>query len=285
MAVHFPGSILAGFERLTGGVSADVTRLDLEAHNGRKRSVILREHGATHDGNELTIEFATLKALHDSGLAVPKPLASDSSRKLLDHPWLLMDFVAGSAGFEDRDSEARIDAMADQMISLHKEGVGELSVLPKTLDPLPELREWTGEREEWRELAAVLQGLEDTSYTGELALLHGDFWPGNIIWDENGAIRAILDWEDASLGDPIFDVACTCLELRYLFGKTGADSFRKAYAAQRPIDPARFALWQAYAGVWAYDAMANWRLEPQREAKMRRDALDTVHEALCVLRS
>jgi aminoglycoside phosphotransferase (APT) family kinase protein len=37
-------------------------------------------------------------------------------------------------------------------------------------------------------------------------LLHGDFWPGNALW-RDGALVAILDWEDAAIGDPLADVA------------------------------------------------------------------------------
>jgi aminoglycoside phosphotransferase (APT) family kinase protein len=32
-------------------------------------------------------------------------------------------------------------------------------------------------------------------------LLHGDYWPGNILW-RDGTIEAVVDWEEAQFGDP-----------------------------------------------------------------------------------
>lgn len=41
------------------------------------------------------------------------------------------------------------------------------------------------------------------------ALLHGDPGSHNFMVDESG-IRAVIDWEDALLGDPLFDLASLC---------------------------------------------------------------------------
>ena len=51
-ALQFPGSRLTHVERLTGGVSADVYRLDLVAADGRDRAVVVRVHGPSHAGHE-----------------------------------------------------------------------------------------------------------------------------------------------------------------------------------------------------------------------------------------
>jgi fructosamine-3-kinase len=39
------------------------------------------------------------------------------------------------------------------------------------------------------------------------ALLHGDLSDRNVFVDSTGGVTAILDWEDALIGDPIFDIA------------------------------------------------------------------------------
>ena len=43
----------------------------------------------------------------------------------------------------------------------------------------------------------------------DCALLHGDPGSHNFLIDESG-IRAVIDWEDALLGDPLFDLASLC---------------------------------------------------------------------------
>jgi aminoglycoside phosphotransferase (APT) family kinase protein len=54
------------------------------------------------------------------------------------------------------------------------------------------------------------------------ALCHGDFHPGNLLLAPSGP--AVIDWENAALGDPHADVARTLLLLRYahLYRRPGA---------------------------------------------------------------
>ncbi len=40
----------------------------------------------------------------------------------------------------------------------------------------------------------------------KIAVVHGDYRSGNFLYDLNGDIRAILDWEMAHLGDPMEDL-------------------------------------------------------------------------------
>lgn len=40
-----------------------------------------------------------------------------------------------------------------------------------------------------------------------LALVHGDYRTGNLLYDGEGRIRGVLDWEMAHLGDPLEDLA------------------------------------------------------------------------------
>jgi thiamine kinase len=45
------------------------------------------------------------------------------------------------------------------------------------------------------------------------SLCHGDFHPGNVLLSPTGP--TIIDWFDASIGDPVGDVARTCLVMQY----------------------------------------------------------------------
>ena len=105
----------------------------------------------------------------------------------------------------------------------------------------------------------------NTAYVGASRLLHGDFWPQNLLWRQ-GEIVSVLDWEDAAVGDPHADVAAASAELRYLFGMTGAQPFVSAYAGLNFVDPYRLALWQVYVAAAAQHFMGQWGLE-QRPRK------------------
>ena len=285
VAQHFPGARLRASERLTGGVSADVYRLDVRFADGSERAIVLRIHGLTHGGHELALEFELLSALHGAGLPVPDVLAMDASRTLLEHPYLLMEFVEGATTFPPDEADRRIEMMAEALVGVHATPLQGLPALPDRRDVstddllrhLPAGAEWSDLRDE---LATVTIG----AFEGAPALCHGDFWPSNILW-RDGRIVAILDWEDCAIGDPHSDVASACLELRYLHGAAGAARFKQAYERRRALEPTRFAHWQAYVAAAAQHFMGNWRLERAREDHMRRTALASIREASAALRA
>ena len=93
------------------------------------------------------------------------------------------------------------------------------------------------------------------------------------------AVAAILDWEDAAFGDPLSDVACCRVELRYKFGKASMQRFTEAYARDRVVDRERLALWQVYVAAAAQRFMGKWGLAPALEAHMRTEALASIREA------
>src|SRR6185437_8385684 len=66
-------------------------------------------------------------------------------------------------------------------------------------------------------------------------LLHGDYWPGNILW-RDGRLVGIVDWEDAAIGDPLADIAISRLDLLWAFGADAMERFTREYAAAAPID-------------------------------------------------
>jgi streptomycin 6-kinase len=88
-------------------------------------------------------------------------------------------------------------------------------------------------------------------------LLHGDLHPGNILMSSRGPV--VIDWPNATRGDPHADVARTLLLVGHgtlppgspLFARVAAAvarrvilvSYRRAYAARRPLDPELLRRW------------------------------------------
>jgi len=115
-----------------------------------------------------------------------------------------------------------------------------------------------------------------------LAICHGDMQPLNLIV-EGGALSAVIDWTNARIADPTYDVAYTAqlLEqapialpralqpLRRRFGRRSARQFLAAHEAIAPIDRARL--------PW-YDALHALRLVSRvAERRATRDPLPRSH--------
>lgn len=105
-------------------------------------------------------------------------------------------------------------------------------------------------------------------------LCHGDFHPGNVLRSDRGP--TVIDWVNATRGDPAGDFARTSLMLDVgapppdapALIRIGASfarrlmshAYRRAYLAQRPLDPALVARWRiAHAGLRLTERIAEER--------------------------
>jgi aminoglycoside phosphotransferase (APT) family kinase protein len=274
----YGGATVESTTRLMGGVSADVFKLVVRKANGERASIVLRVHGETHSGHPAALEFNLLRALYAQGVAVPEPLLLDDSCKLLPYPFLLMAFMAGSTLIPSGGENAYIEKLASTLVDIHNLATSELPALPIRTNPIPEVFDYLPTGASWQPLHDRLKALTNTDYSGQHKLLHGDYWPENILW-KHGHPVAILDWEDAALGDPLADVAAARVELRYKFGTAAMTRFTEAYAKGAAVDYQRLMLWQVYVAAAAQCFMRQWGLPPEQEAHMRKEALASIQEA------
>jgi aminoglycoside phosphotransferase (APT) family kinase protein len=266
------GGALIGHEPLEGGVSARVTALDLAMPDGGTRRVVVREPGAAEwkgPGQQTARrEFELLEYLHRAGLPVPRPLLIEDQRS---QPFFVMEFVEGIRDLPVNGAEL----MADVLARVHAVPLENAPHLPEREDPIAGLPEFLGP-----ERAALRARLAEQSIalTPRRTLLHGDYWPGNVLW-RGSEVVALLDWEDAAFGDPLSDLACCRLELRYVLGASGADVFTREYArrSQRALE--ELPVWDAYVAAAALASMGQWGLPAEREAHMRCEAEASLAEA------
>ena len=279
VAEVWPGAALRSARRLTGGVSAQVYALEVAHSSGALAQVVVREHAPVESHYTAELEFLLLKALHSLDLPVPQPILFDARCTLAATPFVIMAAIPGSSVIPTGEAFEYIDEMASQLFRIHQAPIQNLPALPSRLDPLPEVFEYLPTAAEWGGLKARLGALTDTGFKGAPCLLHGDYWAQNLLW-EQGRITGVLDWEDAAIGDPLSDVAGASVELRYLFGREGMQRFIAAYSALSSVDPTRLALWQVYVAAAAQHFMSTWQLAPEREARMRQQALATLEESV-----
>ena len=75
-----------------------------------------------------------------------------------------------------------------------------------------------------RRIRETLQAVWPLPHRNPAVLLHGDFWPGNTLW-RDGKLVAVIDWEDAALGDPLADLARSRLEVLWAYGGDAMHAF------------------------------------------------------------
>jgi aminoglycoside phosphotransferase (APT) family kinase protein len=261
---------------LEGGVSASVVVLEV-TDGGPPRRFVLRRHGPNDlAGNPQVArhEYRLLQALRAAGQPVPEPLLLDTAGDLLPTPYLLQSFVPGD-GVLPADPGP---ALAERLAAIHALPVAGLGFLSRRADQVEGLlgKPLADPALERIRLAARAR------WPGPVVadrLLHGDFWPGNVIWDR-GRVAAVIDWEDAALGDPRADLGHARVELLWSHGPGVVESFSRRYRALAGTAEADLRLWDLVALLDKVPRIGGWGLPPAREAAMRMAGLGFGEAAL-----
>lgn len=201
------------------------SNLTYEVTDGTKSWVVRRPPlghvlATAHD---MRREYQVITALRDTDVPVPPAYALCSDADVLGAPFYVMAKVDGIAY---RTAEqvaplgpARIQAIAERMIDtlalLHAVdpgavGLGEFGRPEGFL--ARQVRRWKKQLDASRsrpvagidELHALLAA--DPPDGGDATIVHGDYRLDNILIDANDQLAAIVDWEMATLADPLTDV-------------------------------------------------------------------------------
>ena len=267
---------------LEGGVSSEVFLIIVESNKGEEK-IVLRTEGGQPAENSIKTEYLLLEKLHQTKVPCAKPIHLDHSKEILDKDFMLMTYLEGTIEIPKIKNFGFLNKMVGILKNIHNVDTKILPTLPCRFDPTYDLFEFLPHARINKELKAILKGY-DTSYSGKPVLLHGDFWPGNILWTKD-EISGVLDWEYAAIGDPVSDLAVASLELKYDYGKRGVDRFLDLYSKNFSIDQSRFSLWLIYVSASTLFFIDEWNLENARKNLMKREAMLTIEEEIKFLSS
>jgi len=209
--------------------------------------------------------------LSTTGLPVDRPLLLDTSGAIVPDPYLVLPFVEGTTEIERDALPDALNRMARFLVELHRLDPTALALpaLPDCDDPVPIILKYLPRTPDLLAARAHLETAPRCPPAPRRAVLHCDVWPGNVIW-RAGRIAAVIDWEDAALGDPLADLAGSRIELTWMYGPAAAETLTARYAEHAGIDldPMRLALWDLHAASAALTYMHSWGLPPDRLAAM-----------------
>lgn len=169
-------------------------------------------------------EYRVLKALNTTNVPVPRVILACDDVSIIGAPFYLMERLhglvihtelpsfAGDAAGRVALSRSLIDALAAlHTVDWQAVGLGDFGKPEGYLER--QVRRWTGQLEKSRQrplpdLDAVTAWLTaHMPVSGPATIVHGDFRIDNAMYaSDRPEVIALLDWEMATIGDPLADV-------------------------------------------------------------------------------
>lgn len=266
------------FSLIAGGHS----NLTYRFVDSRGTAFVLRRPPLGHvleSAHDMGREFRIVSALAGSAVPVAPTHGLCEDRDINGAPFYVMSFVAGQVLHDAGTARSMPEAerrelgvhVIDVLATLHlldpdSIGLGDLGRKEAYLTR--QLKRWskqwqaskTHEISEMEETARLLE--EHMPEQIGAAIVHGDYRLGNMMVGEGG-IRAVLDWELCTLGDPLADVG-------YLMNSWPEPGEQGAEQAPTAVGgfPGRSELRDRYeaatgrdlSGINYYRAFSHWRL-------------------------
>jgi aminoglycoside phosphotransferase (APT) family kinase protein len=222
--------------------------------------------------HDMRREYRVMRALAPTPVPVPRMVLEHAEPDVLGAPFYVMELVEGVV-YRTADDLARLDgdgarrlgyAFLDSLAALHvvdpaTVGLADFGRPDGYL--ARQVGRWTKQLASSRsrevpgfdDLAARLT--DDVPVTQRASIVHGDYRLDNAIAsaDDPGHLRAVLDWEMATLGDPLADLALFSL---YWEGWGGMDNPVAATPAEHGF-PSSAELTRRYAEHTGFDLSDN----------------------------
>lgn len=218
-------------EFISGGRSNLTFRVYDEATSWLVRRPPL--HGLTPSAHDMAREFKVVAALRDTAVPVARAIALCEDDTVLGAPFQIVEYVEGQVVRRRSQLEALgrraidgcVDSLIRVLVDLHSidpasVGLADFGKPDGYLER--QVRRWGSQwdlvrlPEDRRDddvarlHSALQQAIPQQSRT---SIVHGDYRIDNTILDNDDPtiVRAVVDWELSTLGDPISDAALMCV--------------------------------------------------------------------------
>jgi aminoglycoside phosphotransferase (APT) family kinase protein len=294
-------------EAMVGGGSCEIFALQ----RGRERWVLRRapSHASSSTAHDVLREFRVLDAIKDEAVSIARPVLACDDSDVFGAPFYVMARVDGvpvraeiplAWTAKPQEQAQALDQLVDELAAIHavdwqKRGLGDLAHGGPYLER--QVDRWMSQLDSYhgrslQSAAGVASWLEDHRPADQMpALAHGDFKLDNVLFapDAPPQLLAVVDWEMASIGDPLIDLAWAMIfhpgpEGTIPLGVAGRPGFDRSQIPTRSLLIERYAerSGRDVGGIDWYHVFARWKLAIVLEGSyakfLRGESKKAVHE-------
>jgi aminoglycoside phosphotransferase (APT) family kinase protein len=246
-ALTWTSAILGGEITVERGLREGGSPWLLRARNA---SVVLRV--APLDSRErLATEVVALRHAAGVGLPVPEVLGHDDGAAS-GFALVLTALLPGSSRIPACPDARRLRAIGAIAARISAVAPGPSDVLPRRSGPIADFP-WARLRQERGASAILMQAETAVASTKpedtRTALTHGDLWYGNTLWDDNGDLTAVLDWDAAGIGSPGIDLGSLRLDAALCYGQNAVTEVLSGWEDQAGRAAPDVPYWDAVAAL------------------------------------
>ena len=232
--------IIEGFAEIPGGYSRETYRFDACVRRGgteERHQCILRKDpppAAAILHTSRAVEHALIEAVREhTSLPVSRSYGHETDPQVFGEPAMVIERMPGSGltsnlfngGPDEDQADSVIAHLCELLVELHSTDISRLNADGALDDPRGvgiDTSSWDRYMDTTFEY--YLRGYDEGDFSPvpvlmdgyltvrrerprplHLALVHGDFNPVNFLY-ENGRVTAVIDWENARVGDPREDL-------------------------------------------------------------------------------
>lgn len=228
--------------------------LVLKSPTGLESKFVLKhykDHRA-QPGLKARLEYNTLALLQAHNVPVPEPTYLDEQGMLFGSPVIVTRYVQGESMWASTKGKQCAQELGKMLARIHTVPVSDnlKNILldantealwflkPEGIPPYMSVH--PDGQVIWDTIPKLLA--EQKEY--DPVLVHMDFWMGNVLW-HNRKISAVIDWEEASYGDPAIDVAyCRMDMFLSRMGLKAANEFLSVYETETGQAVENLSLWE-----------------------------------------
>ena len=173
-------------------------------------------------------EYRLLSALHPLGFPVPRPFALCTDSGVIGAIFYVMELAHGRPfangalpEFDPTTRRRMYEQLVETLADLHviDPGSAGLSDFGKPGNYFErQVMRWTrqyrdSETDRIPEMERLISFLPETlPQQSRVSIVHGDYRIDNVVFDGDGTLTAVLDWELSTLGDPLADFSYLAMQ-------------------------------------------------------------------------